>query len=74
MLLDKLPRENEILLWNNKILSYKVFQVNKPDDVIIFEDYEKYIVYSEDGKHSSKDAEEIHEKEIYHLLNLENLK
>ena len=70
VIFDITPEEDEMLFWNKKQLNFTVIHSEKPNGIIVSEDEQRYIVYSEKPLNH---ATRIHENKLSSFIDFENL-
>jgi superfamily I DNA and/or RNA helicase len=71
---DNVPEQDEMLFWNKKTFEYKILSESQPKGILIREEQQRYIVYSENGQKPNESATEIQHKKLASFIDFENLK
>jgi DNA polymerase III delta prime subunit len=71
---DIVPEQDEMLFWNKKTFEYTIISQTQPIGIVIREEQQRYIVYSENGQKPNESATEIQHKKLASFIDFENLK
>lgn len=70
VVLDIIPEPDEMLFWNKKPLNFSVIHSEKPEGILIREEPDRYIVYSQENIHQAK---RIPDNKLSSFIDFENL-